>query len=378
MISPPATPAAPATSPLSLDALIIGHGLAGAVLAHTLVEAGWKVLVVDTPDPDSASRVAAGLVNPLAGRRFALTWRAEELLPAAAAFYQEVEKRLGTAPLWHGRPIWKLFPSVAEANAGLAKAESPFVIGTLPPQDSPELKAPLGGLILGGGFLLTEPLLDALRAHRISKNEYRAEAVDTAKLQPTETGVGYTLADGTTLSARFAICCLGVAAAADAWFGWLPFTPNAGEVLDVALPPAGLPPDTVLNQSVYVVPQPGGLGHYRVGATYDWRSPPPARPTEAGRADLLERLARLVPPAPTVLAHRAARRPAVQDRRPLLGPHPAHPRVWIFNGFGSKGVGLAPGLATHLLGVLEGRETLWPEVNLARFAALYPESGRMA
>jgi glycine oxidase len=160
----------------------------------------------------------------------------------------------------------------------------------------------------------------------------------------------------------------------DPFFSWLPFTPNVGEVLDVELPADALPTDVVLNQSVYVVPQPGQAGRYRVGATYDWRTPPPARPTAAGRADLLDRLGRLVPLAATVVAHRAARRPAVQDRRPLLGPHPAHPRLWLFNGFGSKGVGLAPGLAAHLRAVLEGQETLWPEVNLARFAALYPKS----
>ena len=32
---------------MELDALIVGHGLAGGVLAHELGRAGWRILVVD-------------------------------------------------------------------------------------------------------------------------------------------------------------------------------------------------------------------------------------------------------------------------------------------------------------------------------------------
>lgn len=358
---------------LDLDALIVGHGLAGGILAHVLRRAGWRVLVIDQPDPHSASRVAAGLVNPLAGRRFALAWRAEELLPAAATFYRSVEAELGTEPLWHALPIHKFFSTIEEANSGAAKADgaTPFVEGLLPPTETAALHAPLGGLQLGGGgFLLTGALLDALAAHRKQNGEWRSETFVFDRLVATPVGIRYTLADGTAVAARYVVCCEGAAATANPFFHWLPLAPNKGEVLDVALPD-GLPADVVYNQSVYVVPH--GAGRWRVGATYDWRSTD-ATPTDAGRDELLGRLARLTPLPATVTAHRAARRPAVRDRRPLVGPHPAHPRVVLFNGFGSKGVGLAPGLAQHLLAVLEDRETLWPEINIARFGALYPES----
>jgi glycine/D-amino acid oxidase-like deaminating enzyme len=49
------------------DYLLIGHGLAGATLARELRGRGHRVLVYDEPRPDSASRVAAGLMNPVAG-----------------------------------------------------------------------------------------------------------------------------------------------------------------------------------------------------------------------------------------------------------------------------------------------------------------------
>ena len=383
----------PAASPVSspLDYLIIGHGLAGAVLTHTLAEAGARLLVLDAPNSESASRVAAGLVNPLAGRRFALTWRAAELLPAAAAFYRAVEAQLGGGPWWHERPIWKFFNSVEDANAGLARVGSPFITAAVPPTQTAALHAPLGGLELGGGgFLQTDPFLDALAAHRRARGEWRGEAVDLNRLEAGRTPgsrseaeilaasdpevrapLVYRLADGTTVTARRVVFCEGAAAEHNPLWRWLPLAPNNGQVLDVTLPPTGLPPDVVLNAGAYAVPQPGRPGAYRLGATYDWGTAPP-EPTEAGRADLLGRLARFSSAPAVVTGHRAARRPAVRDRRPLIGFHPADARLVLFNGLGSKGVGLAPGLAAHLATVLAGETSLWPEVNLDRFAALYP------
>ncbi len=360
-----------------LDAVIVGHGLAGAVLAHTLAEAGWRVVVVDEFAPDSASRVAAGLVNPLAGRRFALTWRAETLLPAAAAFYRQTAAALGVAPFWHERPIWKFFTSPQEAADGLARVGTPFIGGAFPATTAPDaLRAPHGGLVLrGGGFLQTESFLAALAAHRQARGEWRAERFAHERLTtqaPLPAPVQYQLATGEVLAAHRVIFCEGAAVVTNPLFNWLPFTANNGQVLDIALtPPTGLPPDVVLNSGAYAVPQPGASGVYRLGATYEWGADPPA-PTPAGRADLLGRLARVTALPAQVTAHRAGRRPAVRDRRPLLGFHPADARLVLFNGFGSKGVGLAPGLAAHLAAVLAGPEALWPEVNLARFAALYP------
>ncbi len=391
---------------VALDYLLIGHGLAGAVLAHTLAATGARLLVLDVPAPDSASRVAAGLVNPLAGRRAALTWRAEELLPAAAAFYKSVAAETGAKPFWHDYPIWKFFGTADEVAAGLARVGTPFVAGAVPPTDTEALRAPFGGLILsGGGFLQTEPFLDALTAHRRARGEWRAEAFELARLQTGTAAVSgadlaadavsglissadstslssqatppisteplrYTLADGTTISACCVIFCEGAAAEHNPFWRWLPLVPNNGQVLDLEIESAGLPPDVVLNGGAYAVPVPGRAGAYRFGATYDWGTQPPT-PTPAGRADLLGRLARFTPRPVCVTAHRAARRPAVRDRRPLVGFHPAEARLVLFNGLGSKGVGLAPGLAAHLAAVLAGTETLWPEVNLARFAALY-------
>ena len=47
--------------------LIVGHGLAGAMLAQVFIQHGVRVDVSEANLPYCASSVAAGLVNPLIG-----------------------------------------------------------------------------------------------------------------------------------------------------------------------------------------------------------------------------------------------------------------------------------------------------------------------
>ena len=46
---------------------IFGYGLAGAVLAHTLIGKNIDVLVLDKSLPHKASNVAGGIINPFIG-----------------------------------------------------------------------------------------------------------------------------------------------------------------------------------------------------------------------------------------------------------------------------------------------------------------------
>ncbi|RZK60974.1 MAG: FAD-binding oxidoreductase, partial [Hymenobacter sp.] len=144
-------------------------------------------------------------------------------------------------------------------------------------------------------------------------------------------------------------------------------TPNQGEVLNVEVP--GLTAAQALNRGAYVVPD--GPGRFRVGATYRW---PPFEPAGSGEgeAELTLRLAGLTPLPYRVLGLRRGTRPAVRDRRPLLGRHPALPWLSVCGGFGSKGVSLAPRLAALLADYLGGQGELWPEADVARYYKVYP------
>ena len=65
--------------------------------------------------------------------------------------------------------------------------------------------------------------------------------------------------------------------------------------------------------------------------------------------------------------HTAGIRPTVNDRRPLIGLHPEHRSLGVFNGLGTKGVMLAPFFAKQFAGFLEHALPLNKEVDIARF-----------
>ncbi len=348
------------------DFLVVGHGIAGATLAYVLRQRGHQVLVYDPGQANSASNVAAGLMNPVAGKRFALTWRGAELLPFAATFYRELEHRYGQA-FFSEAPIFKLFSSFEEQNAVLARsADHPwgdFVtdVATADPRLT-GIHAPFGGAWLQhGGHVAVRELLAALAAEGTRAGWLRSEAFDWTRLETSPAGAVY--AD--QVRARHVICCEGAAAVRNPYFSWLPLTPNQGEVLDVEC--AGMSAAQVLNRGAYVVPVGGA--RFRVGATYRW--PPFASGiTAVAREELAARLSVITELPFTIVGQQAGVRPAVRDRRPLLGPHPTVPALSFCGGYGSKGVMLAPRLAVLLADWLEGRTDLWPDCSLERYYKL--------
>ncbi len=78
-----------------INYLLVGQGLAGSVLAYKLRKKGYSVHIIDKFNPNSSSQVAAGLVNPVTGRRIVKSWMADLALPFAFSFYKEVEVEFG-------------------------------------------------------------------------------------------------------------------------------------------------------------------------------------------------------------------------------------------------------------------------------------------
>jgi glycine/D-amino acid oxidase-like deaminating enzyme len=209
-------------------------------------------------------------------------------------------------------------------------------------------------------------VLAALAAEGTRDGWLRREAFDWSQLETGPEGPVYA----GHVRARHVVCCEGAAAVRNPYFSWLPLTPNQGEVLDVDCP--GLSTAQVLNRGAYVVPV--GEHRFRVGATYRW--PPFADGPTAGGLQELESRLQVVTSLPfAVVGQRAGVRPAVRDRKPLLGLHPTVPGLSFCGGYGSKGVMLAPRLAELLADQLEGRGELWPEISLERYRALFDATG---
>jgi len=215
------------------DYLLVGHGLAGSILAQTLALAKHKILVLDQPKANSASQVAAGLMNPLAGKRFAKSWLSDTLVPFATDFYREIELISGNI-FFHQKPILKLFSSVEEQNTWMGKSAGTDygnfikeVFTSLPASEA--INQEQGGIVIQkGGYLDVPVFLESLRRIRIENQEILAETFKFEALQIHTSGIQYE-----DKAARQIIFCDGYQGATNPFFSWLPFSLNKGEILDI-------------------------------------------------------------------------------------------------------------------------------------------------
>jgi glycine oxidase len=351
------------------DFLIVGHGLAGAILARTLRLHGHRVLVIDQPKENSASNVAAGLINPVAGKRFAKSWQADLFLPKAHQFYRQLEVDL-QEKVFFPAPIIKLFSSPEEQNTWMAKSADPGwegLVQTVSPGQLPhpdeKVHQEYGGIVVWqGGNVEVRRMLQLLVQDLKEADALKEEVFSVRQLEIEKDFIRYK-----NIRAAHLVFCEGYLASQNPLFSWLPFSLNKGEVIDVTVD--NFATQCIYNKGVYVLPLLDGSG-LRIGATYDWRQVDEIC-TEVARKELTQKLNQVLREQFTVKAHYAGIRPAVRDRRPLIGTHPQNPRVHIFNGMGSKGVSMAPYLAGHFAEVLSGKEQLQKEVNISRYFPLY-------
>lgn len=341
------------------DYLIVGQGIAGTVLAFTLLRQGSSAYVVDLAQEHSTSKVAAGLFNPITGRKMNKTWLAESLFPALHEFYPWLEKEVG-ASFFYPTPIYVPFDSVEKQNDWLGKSASDgyeaFVKGFVPHKYEEALNGGFGGMEMkGSGFINTRTMLAACREYLVAKGILQEGFIDPLTITLHEDSISWQ-----GIKAKKVIFCEGVRNRLNPYFEWLDYRPAKGEILEVEL--ANAPFKEIINRGCWLIRQEDGS--FRVGSNFERTTDP--EPSYKGKEQVLEKLHALTPLAYAVKGHQAGIRPATYDRRPFIGLHPQYPPIGLFGGLGSKGTSLAPYLATHFVDYLEKDMPLMPEVELNR------------
>ena len=86
----------PLTLIMQVDYLIIGQGLCGTMLSWFLHKEGKTFIVIDDNNENSSSRIAAGIINPVTGRRYAYTWMIDEIMGFATETYEEMGRAMNS------------------------------------------------------------------------------------------------------------------------------------------------------------------------------------------------------------------------------------------------------------------------------------------
>jgi glycine/D-amino acid oxidase-like deaminating enzyme len=339
-----------------VDTLIVGQGLAGTTLAWQLGWRGQSVLVVDQDSPNTASKIAAGLVTPITGQRLVPSWRFDEFWPAALEFYGRVEKETGRA-CFREIPMVRLFKSAADRDHVLEHAS--LVSFPKPLVDEAQFTSPWGGFEMRGGQLDVPAFLESSRKAFQARGQYRTASLNLP--EDLQFGADGVFLPALGLLAKRVIFCQGFAGRDNPWFHCVPFDPAKGEILTIRVP--GLEERRVIHRGIWLAPL--GNEMFRAGATYD-REHWDDCPTTAGKAEILAQLESLLKLPFEVLDHQAAVRPIVIGRHPVIGLHPRFPGLGYFNGLASKGSLQAPFIAEQFAAFLQGEGEIEQSLDIQK------------
>jgi glycine oxidase len=325
------------------DILILGQGLAGTLFAWELERAGISFEIIDHGHDTAASAAAAGIINPITGRRLVKNWKFETLLPIARETYRGMEDVLGI-PLWHDMRIRRIFADEPECAIGAD------------PRKRADLAEFIESVDDDGWWLRSAARVDvaALLAH--AKKRWAA----AGKLR-SETVEFHCAATHHSL----VIDCRGFMGTKASMFGFVPWEFSKGELLELAID--GLDSDVILNRRMCVVPH--GSGGALAGATHEpgvvdaGQSPQARILIETATRGILGNGRPFL-----VTGHRSGIRVVLPDKRPVAGRHPEWSQLGVINGLGGKGALWAPALARQWVKHLQGAG-FDREVDVRRFAS---------
>jgi glycine oxidase len=353
-----------------LDALVVGFGIAGAVMSRTLHSHGKRFAVISDPASPSASGVSAGIMNPVTGKKFLLSWRFAEFLDAAVPFYNKWLDELGMNDSFHQITLYRMLSEVKQINdwdvRSCTSGYELYMAPTTHPDMVPALRAMETarlGPTLNAWQLPVARLLSAWQAALQEKDCFELTAMDYTKLIHNGTHWEYE-----NWRSKRVIFCEGSVVLLNPYFNYLPVVPNRGDVLIVRIP--DFPVRTLVKKNVFIVPWQPEASLFWVGSTYqrDLDSDPEGKES---RLFLEAELDGMLSQSWETIGQVRGVRPTVPDRRPLIGEHPEHRQLFVFNGLGTKGASMAPAMARELYQHMFHDTELSGEVSVRRYDVRY-------
>ena len=346
---------------MQVDYLIIGQGLCGTWLSWYLTKENRTFIVIDKNEPITPSKVSAGIINPVTGRRMVKVWMAEQILSFAHEAYKEIGSFLDI-PAISQKNIIDFFPNAHQRQVFLERIEEGAeYLNSYPEQNqfNSFFNYDLGcGEIRHSYIAHLDLLLPAWRQQLKDNTQLLEEDFEFENLVIKDQSVHYG-----NITAEKIIFCDGLSSFDNPFFKQLPFAPNKGEVLIVEIP--DLPNEHIYKKGFILAPLQG-MGAYWMGSNYQWSFSDP----EPGKEfyEQAERHLKAWLNIPfKILEHKAALRPATLERRPFVGLHPHQKNLGILNGMGTKGCSLAPYFASQLVDQLLRKKEITPEADIKRF-----------
>lgn len=335
-----------------VDYIIVGQGLAGSILAHQLIRRGKQVLVLDNSHQNSASRVAAGIINPITGPRLSLDDNFPLCYQQAKSYYAELQTDLNLC-LWTDLQQQRSLKNEQQQNYYRKRLENDAYRSYLGKAIDTEFL--INGLsnieVKQSAIVNSKALLNNIRDWLKQQHSYQALNLTYEQIEISDSGVHIN-----QLRAANIIFCEGYKAVDNPWLKELPFLLSKGEILTVE---TNTTSNYLLNWGNWLVT---AQNQTKLGSNYEWDNLNLVTNEEV-KNNLLKSLTVNTSLEVNVTNHEVGIRPTTKHRKPFLGQLSNLQNAYCFNGFGSKGCLLIPYYAELMSNYLCGKIELPEELS---------------
>jgi glycine oxidase len=341
-----------------LDDIIVGGGLAGCLMAFELISNGRKVLLIDEGQAYSSSAVAAGIINPITGKKYIKSWNIDVFLPQAIQTYMDIEKLLGITIVYE-KNIVRSLPDISAENQWesrkLDENYSDFIQEKADISDFENEINILGNLAeIRQSFridILT--FITSLSRYLETKESFFNHTFDFNLLKIRDKQIEYL----NFISSNI-IFCEGHKGIANPLFPDPGFALTKGEATIIHIPKSRI--SKMIKDEIFLVPLGDDL--FWVGGGYENVSHPEEITSNRGKF-VKKEIASLITVPFETLEVKSAIRPTTKTRRPFVKQHEMYSHVYYCNGLGTKGSSIGPyiskQLAKHILSENNTFEITW-------------------
>lgn len=332
---------------------ILGQGLAGTLVSLSLRQNALPHHVYDQGHARASSHAAAGIINPVTGRRFVLVEGYERYVDRFS-IYETAAALLGHS-LLHELLIYRDLSSPKDLNQWDMRRSEPAYASYL--------RAPVSAASAGLSPKLGATWLGpTARAFRLDSAELIAGYRVLLKSEHglTETSVAdecLQRRDGKSAwsinghSYDVVVDCRGAGSATGSLWRDLPWRLSKGEAVRFGSDAWGRDAGAKVG-GLFLSPV-GSNGEFWYGGTStdQYQDTEPQISTQERFRDELQAIG-LIGSEVHCLRELAAVRPTMRDRQTLAIRHPEHRGLYLCNGFGTKGALVGPSVVSELWSIL--------------------------
>lgn len=341
----------------TVDYIIVGDGYAALFFAHQLIRNN-KSFVLFSEGKRSASQVSAGIINPVVLKKFTTFWKAQEQIDFLKSSLKEIENYTGENYLIDA-PIHRIFHDENEQKLWLKKSGNEELVNFL--DENFDLLSGvkndfLSGKVSQSARLDVSGFFNGLfgflenNGHLI-KEKFIYQQLDTENLVYKD------------LHFKNILFCEGIRVTENPFFADIPVNPNKGHHIKVKLSQK-IPEDITIKKKHFLFPVNEELYFY--GGTYD-REQLHDQIDDSAVEQLKKGLSEFYLSDFEIADINVGFRPTVKDRRPIIGRHPEHQNLYVFNGLGARGILNGCYFSKSLYDFIEQGISLPSEISLDRF-----------